>query len=528
MADDGSQEGERDSRARYGGRARPRTGLPEPQVYSDPAVMQSEAGPRPSLKVVPEPQGIDPTACSEPELSKPVVMQPGAEPGAPLKVAPEPQGIDPTACSESELQVDRHQHHDRDRHFEEGVPPVEGYALANVKLANVKLANAKLASSHPPELLDSSSFGGKSFGLYAQAVDPRMLRVACKRYTFDSGRRARTLSLHKVSERKSVAAPAASCAVISDQDAQDIVRLLTSVKAPLVMLAASAHCEPESNILVGLEARQADPFVLDLGTASSMSDQALWRELRTKAGIGEITVPVLYCRGEKISGNSVSELLASTDSYIRSSVKQVRHIGELEVYDANVEAWVAGEVELRRPNASGVSEWLFVPSSCPSGSRFDGKTAFSDVSAVRPTGDEFTFDPQRFEVQCRSGEVISLRARTAEDASLWMEALQSASTADMSKPTAGQEVSSTSQLEWLQRWRQELGQTLATEWLQELSGLLDRSPRAAARISYSGDEFVEVLDELDEGGALFQVAGREDSSSASADTSARANFEYDV
>jgi hypothetical protein len=59
----------------------------------------------------------------------------------------------------------------------------------------------------------------------------------------------------------------------------------------------------------------------------------------------------------------------------------------------------------------------------------------------------------------------------------------------------------------MERWQQEVGQATATEWLQELSSLLDHCPAASSRVCYSGDGFLDILDELDEEGAMFQALG---------------------
>jgi hypothetical protein len=360
----------------------------------------------------------------------------------------------------------------------------------------------------PPRVLLSDSFGGESFGLYAEAVSPRMLRLTSeKKFSFDRGRSERSLSLHRVSSNSSNGGGSTrlEAAAISDEDAQAIVHLLTSVKAPLVLFAPSADCEPESEILVGLDSRGADPFVVDMGKPSRLSDQSLWMELRAKADKGDKAVPVLYCRGTRISGGSTSELLASLDSYLRSSVKRVVRIGELEVYDASVEAWVAGEVELRAAEASGDTEWLFTAHS----GRFGGKqtTYFSGVKAARPSGDEFSYDPQLLTVECPGGEEVQLRAADGEDAAAWMDSLQTAAPG-AARDDVGDSEPTSSQPVLLQRWKQEVGQARATEWVQELSSLMDYCPAASARIRYDGDGFLDVLDELDENHILFKAKGQ--------------------
>ena len=359
----------------------------------------------------------------------------------------------------------------------------------------------------PPRILSSSSFNGESFGLYAEAVSPRMLRLTSeKKFSFDRGRKERALSLHSVKQSRTDGGGSTrtEAAAISDADAQVIVHLLTSVKAPLVLFASSVDCEPESEILAGLASRGTDPFVVDMGDPSRLSDQPLWTELRARADSNEKAVPVLYCRGTRISGSSASELLASLDSYLRSSEKRVLRIGELEVYDASVDAWVTGEVELRTSTASGETDWLFAAFD----GRFGGKvtTHFSAVSAARPSGDEFSYDPQRLTVECRGGEVIQLRAANEEDAAAWLQSLQTAAP-DPASDNNGDDKQVSCQPLLLQRWQQEVGQAAATEWLQELSSVLDDYPAASARIRYDGDGFLDVLDELDEDHTLFQASG---------------------
>ena len=91
----------------------------------------------------------------------------------------------------------------------------------------------------PPQVIAPANFGGTPFRLYAEALDPRMLRLKSeKKFSFECGPPAkeRALSLHQL--MSSVRRPKAAQHV-SDEDAQAIVQLLTSVKAPLVLFAAT-------------------------------------------------------------------------------------------------------------------------------------------------------------------------------------------------------------------------------------------------------------------------------------------------
>lgn len=369
----------------------------------------------------------------------------------------------------------------------------------------------------PPQVLAATSFERKSYGLYAEAITPRLLAPPSeKKFSFDSGRNERSLSLHKIG---SLSSQRPQGAAASDEDARAIVQLLTSVKAPLVLFGGSADCELESEILMGLSTRNVDPFVLDMGKASRLSDQSLWRELQAILADGDgTTVPMLTCRGERISGSSNHELLTSLDGYLRSPVKRVLRVGELEVYDTSVDAWVAGQLELRVPNASGGTDWLFAASA----GKFGGKVLarFNGVSAVRPSGDDFDYDPLRFEVECPGGDLIKFRAADEQDALAWIESLQQVSDASIGDPTAGRAHGgsadpgpNSAQVVLIERWQEEIGQATATEWLTELSGLLNCCPVASARLTYNGDGFLDVLDELDEGHVLFRAAGNDSTSS---------------
>ena len=359
----------------------------------------------------------------------------------------------------------------------------------------------------PPRVLAPANFGDTPLRLYAEALNPRLrTKSEKKKLSFECGRRERALSLHKLIGSSRPKTPQR----VSDEEAQTIVQLLTSAKAPLVLFAATPHCDSESAVMMRLDIRGADPFVVDMGDQSRLGDQPLWRALRAKSDISMNAVPVMYCRGKRIVGGSVTELLKSLDRYLRGSVKQALRIGELEVYDASVDAWVAGELELRSYKPSHGTDWRFAPFS----GRFGGKLTahFGDVCAVRPSGDEYNYDPRCFEVECRGGQRMLLRSANAEDAAEWMEFLDpgsGASSPDIArdqKRRAEREFrctegvppdrASQAKAKLLERWQQEVGEAAASEWLQELSSLLESCPAATARITYSGEGFMDVIPPL--------------------------------